>query len=44
MHDTGFLSVNGENYEVTNVEKVGHCVLHYLDRELDKAINAEGED
>jgi alanyl-tRNA synthetase len=49
QHDTGFLFFNQEKYEVLNVEKVGKCSLHILDRELTGdvsrliGIKAEGE-
>lgn len=35
-HDTGFLTVNGVKYDVVDAEKVGKCVLHILDRELEQ--------
>jgi alanyl-tRNA synthetase len=35
VHDTGKVWVAGEQYEIINVEKVGKCVLHFLDREID---------
>ncbi len=34
QHDTGFMFIGEEKYEVLNVEKVGKCSLHILDREL----------
>lgn len=34
QNDTGILNINGEEYEVVNVEKVGNCALHYLNKEL----------
>ena len=34
QHDTGFIFIGDEKYEVLNVEKVGKCNLHILDREL----------
>jgi len=34
QHDTGFIFLEDEKYEVLNVEKVGKCNLHILDREL----------
>ena len=34
-HDTGTLTVNGVKYDVVDAEKVGKCVLHILDRELE---------
>ncbi len=33
-HDTGVLVIKGETYNVLNAEKVGKCILHYLDKEL----------
>ena len=30
VHDLGYISVGDKNYQVYNVEKVGHCFLHYL--------------
>lgn len=32
QHDTGLLIIKGEEYKVVNVEKVGKCILHILDR------------
>lgn len=34
QNDTGHLIIDGEKYEVVNVEKVGKCVLHILDKEV----------
>lgn len=34
QHDTGFIYIGEEKYEVLNVEKVGKCNLHILDKEL----------
>ena len=34
QHDTGFIFIGDEKYEVLNVEKVGKCNLHILDREV----------
>jgi alanyl-tRNA synthetase len=34
QHDIGTLQIDGETYQVVNVEKVGKCSLHILDREL----------
>lgn len=34
QNDTGFIFLEGEKYEVLNVEKVGKCSLHFLDREI----------
>ena len=34
QHDIGELIIKGETYSVINVEKVGKCSLHILDREL----------
>jgi len=33
-HDTGVLTIKGETYNVVNAEKVGKCVLHFLDKEI----------
>jgi alanyl-tRNA synthetase len=33
-HDIGTLVIEGETYRVVDVEKVGKCTLHILDREL----------
>ncbi len=35
QHDTGKLSFKGVEYTVIDVEKVGHCVLHILDRAVE---------
>ena len=39
-HDTGTIIIDNESYNVINVEKVGKCALHYLDRALplDKSV------
>lgn len=34
QNDTGFIDIDGERYEVVNVEKVGKCSLHILSTEL----------
>lgn len=34
MHDMGMININGAIYNVIRVEKVGKCVLHYLDQEI----------
>jgi len=34
LHDTGSLTFAGEQYRVLNAEKVGKCVLHFIDRPL----------
>lgn len=34
QHDMGYLEILGEKYNISNVEKVGKCVLHILDRPL----------
>jgi len=34
QNDTGKMTIQGEEYTVVNVEKVGHCVFHILDREV----------
>jgi alanyl-tRNA synthetase len=33
-NDLGWLTIDGEEYQVVNCEKVGKCVLHILDRSL----------
>jgi alanyl-tRNA synthetase len=33
-HDTGFMVIGNKEQRVVNVEKVGKCVLHYMDLEL----------
>jgi len=38
-HDTGTLIIKGVTYNVVNVEKVGKCVLHFLDKELQGSKN-----
>lgn len=35
VNDIGTIVIGEENYEVYNVEKVGRCFLHYLNREVD---------
>lgn len=32
VHDTGKMKIGDETYNVYNVDKVGKCFLHYLDR------------
>lgn len=39
QHDIGKLMLNGEEYNVVDVEKVGHCVLHILDRAITGDVN-----
>ena len=34
-HDTGKVVIGGQEYEVVDAEKVGHCVLHILDRAVE---------
>lgn len=34
QHDTGIMVIDNITYKVVNVEKVGACNLHYLDKEL----------
>jgi alanyl-tRNA synthetase len=36
----GVLHIDGETYNVVNVEKVGKCVLHILDRSLSNPDNS----
>ena len=31
VNDKGNITINGKTYEVVNVEKVGKCVLHFLE-------------
>lgn len=38
MHDTGYLTIKDVKYTVKDVQKVGKCVLHFLDKELDQAM------
>lgn len=35
VHDTGLLKIGEEQFTVMNVDKVGKCFLHYLDRAVD---------
>lgn len=41
MHDTGSLTIvnedgsNGEVYQIVNAIKVGKCVLHILDKDIE---------
>ena len=45
MHDLGKIIIKGENFDVVQVEKVGKCVLHYLNREIEdsvKGLEVEG--
>ena len=35
VNDIGTMTIAGEVYNVYNVDKVGKCFLHYLDREVD---------
>ena len=42
-HDTGHMIIEGQKYEVNKVEKVGKCVLHFLDRPLpDELLDKKG--
>ena len=34
QNDIGTLSIEGERYDVVDCQKAGHCVLHFLDREV----------
>jgi Ser-tRNA(Ala) deacylase AlaX len=38
MHDTGRMVIGDKEYKVISVEKVGKCVLHVLDQELDSQL------
>lgn len=33
--------IKGDRYEVVNVEKVGRCVLHTLDKEVSDDVKGE---
>lgn len=35
VNDLGTITISGVLYEVYNVDKVGKCFLHYLEREVD---------
>lgn len=35
VNDLGTITISGVVYEVYNVDKVGKCFLHYLEREVD---------
>ena len=37
-NDVGEMTIGAVTYHVYNVEKVGRCFLHYLDREVDPAV------
>ena len=40
MNDLGKMTIDGTSYEIIDVEKVGNCVLHFLDKPLpDEKIN-----
>ena len=34
MHDTGFFMIKEKKYNITNIEKVGNCILHMIDQEV----------
>ena len=36
IHDIGKFTIGNEKYDIIKVEKVGKCVLHFLDREIDQ--------
>ena len=38
VHDLGSLTIKEKVYQVYNVEKVGHCFLHYVNEILDDSI------
>ena len=38
VNDIGEMIIGGISYHVYNVDKVGRCFLHYIDREVDPAI------
>lgn len=40
QNDIGIMTIDGEKYDVVNVEKVGKCVLHILDRSLPNPDNS----
>lgn len=35
VHDLGNIKIEGKEYQVYNVEKVGHCFLHFVADVLD---------
>lgn len=37
MNDTGKILIDGKEFGVVMVEKVGKCVLHYIDSELEES-------
>jgi alanyl-tRNA synthetase len=41
LHDIGYLIINNEIYDVIRCEKVGKCVLHYLNKNIDDSILSE---
>lgn len=38
VNDIGTMTIGGNTYEVYNVDKVGRCFLHYLNKEVDQSI------
>lgn len=41
-HDSGFLKIKGETYNITDVQKVGKSILHYVDKVVpDDAVGME---
>eukprot|EP00357_Protocruzia_adherens_P036422 CAMPEP_0115033840 /NCGR_PEP_ID=MMETSP0216-20121206/40213_1 /TAXON_ID=223996 /ORGANISM="Protocruzia adherens, Strain Boccale" /LENGTH=961 /DNA_ID=CAMNT_0002412447 /DNA_START=107 /DNA_END=2992 /DNA_ORIENTATION=+ len=40
QHDIGTMTIKGEKYDVVNVEKVGHSIMHVLDRPLEGEIDS----
>ena len=46
LHDLGTLKIKGVKYHITNLEKVGRCVLHIVDKDVPedcKGEEAEGK-
>jgi len=49
MNDIGHISIKDVTYQVVDVQKVGKCVLHFLDKPLpvdlveDSSIEVKGE-
>jgi alanyl-tRNA synthetase len=37
QHDDGTITILGKDYQIVDAEKVGKCVLHILDRELENS-------
>lgn len=43
IHDTGVLTLLGEEYKIVNAEKVGKVVLHILDKDLPETDLVKGQ-